>query len=200
MMMRDDTLVTETAMKATADRLARHGADELVKNLMQTEAPQLGPFVRQYGDAVAGRLVLSGAPRPLVMEVHRELLVACTLVYLAVRQGTYEIWEGTALGGHLSELMSGLDAAPSQAAPPALPPCSVVLLEAPTGTRTALVTVLRRATGQTAHAARQILRQVPLVVAENIPSEAAEQLRQELEDAGGRATVVAVPDAQTQEP
>jgi ribosomal protein L7/L12 len=134
------------------------------------------------------------------LEIHRELLVACTMVYLAVRQGSYEIWEGTALGDRLSALLSGLDAAPSQAAPPALPPCSVVLLEAPTGTRTALVTVLRHATGQTARAVRQFLRQVPLVVAENIPGEAAEQLRQELEDAGGRATVVPVPDAQTQEP
>jgi len=199
-MMRDDTLVSESAMKATADRLAWHGADELVKNLMESEARQLGPFVRQYADAIAGRLVLSGAPRPLVMEVHRELLVACTMVYLAVRQGSYQIWEDTALGGRLSALLSGLDAAPSQAAPPAMPPCSVVLLEAPPGIRTALVTVLRRATGQTAHAVRQMLRQVPLVVTENIPSEAAEQLCQDLEKAGGRATVVPVPNAQTQEP
>ena len=198
-MMRDDTLVSESAMKATADRLARHGADELVKNLMESESQELGPFIRQYSDAVAGRLVLSGAPRQLVMEVHRELLVACTMVYLAVRQGSYEIWEGTALDGRLRALLSGLDAASNPATPPAMPPCSVVLLEALPGSRAALVTVLRRATGQTAHAVRQMLRQVPLVVTENIPCEAAEQLRQDLEKAGGRATVVPVTDAQARE-
>jgi ribosomal protein L7/L12 len=199
-MMCDDTLVSESAMKATADRMARHGADELINNLLESEAAQLGPFVRQYADAVAGRLVLSGAPGPLVVDVHRELLVACTVVYLAVRQGSYEIWKETYLGDRLGALLSGLDATPSQAVPATMPPCSVVLLEAPPGTRTALVTVLRRATGQTAHAVRQMLRQVPLVVTENIPGEAAEQLRQELEEAGGRATVVPVSDAQTQEP
>src|SRR5262245_43310770 len=75
----------------------------MMATIVQAE-PILGNVLQATAAQVAGKLALSGAPHPVVAGVHNDMLSTLALVYLAVRKGSYEIWEGTALGERLQHL------------------------------------------------------------------------------------------------
>ena len=200
--MRDDTLVSEQALQVAIDDLGRRGAEALVEDLMQSE-PRLGGFLTQSATLVAGRLALSGAPQPVIEGVYGDLLGACAFVYRALRHGSYEIWQGTALGERLQVLDAAAVSEPAEdtagaqeeVADAALEPHAVVLLGVRTGRKTELVGAVRRLTGWTLREVRQLLEHTPVTLFEDVPADVAATIQAELEQSGGRALVTPVPPA-----
>lgn len=105
-MERDDTLVSKETLETTFGRFSDEGLESMLGALTAAE-PHLGTFLTENAARVAGKLALCGAPRSIVRGVHQDLPASAVLVYLAVRQGTYQIWEDTALAGHFLPLEGG---------------------------------------------------------------------------------------------
>jgi hypothetical protein len=191
--LRDDTLVSENALHSAIDRMGQHGLEATLQALGQAE-PGLGHFLTENAARVAGKLALSGAPQSVVTGVHGDLLSACALVYLAVRRGSYEIWEGTALGDRLRDLEVDT---PSEADNPEgdEPAQQVLLLGIAPRCKTRVLSLVRQRTGQSARDVRQLLGQVPLVLLSAVPRVIAEAVRDELTQAGGQVTLRPMPPA-----
>jgi ribosomal protein L7/L12 len=199
--MRDDTLVSKQSLDTTLNQLGEHGSDSFVNTLLEAE-PDLGGFLTHNATLVAGKLALAGAPQPVIEGVHSDLLAACALVYWAVRQGSYEIWHGTALGDRLLALQPTPETtSPEQAAGVAQDEeepeeCDapgrhiVVLLEVTAGRKTELIRTLNKLTGQTVRQVRQLLNHTPVALFRDITHEVALDLQAQLEQAGGRAVVL----------
>jgi ribosomal protein L7/L12 len=203
--MRDDTLVSEQVLKVALDDAGRCGPEAVLEDLIQSE-PHLGSYLQQNATLVAGKLALSGAPQPVIEGVHTNLLSACALVYRALRQGTYEIWQNTALGERLKLLdpASGETRTEDRAGPQQQPdsstiaePRTIVLLGVKTGHKTQLSRAVSRLTGWTLRQVRQLLEQTPVTLFENVPAEVAASIQTQLEQSGGRAVVTPVPPAPT---
>ncbi|MCI0458972.1 MAG: hypothetical protein L0Z62_18595 [Gemmataceae bacterium] len=115
--MRDDTLVSEQALEVAYSELHEHGSEALWGRLLEAE-PHLGNYLKHNATLVAGRLALSGAPQPVIEGVHNDLVATCAFVYLALRQGSYEIWQGTALGERLRALQREPEETPAETLEP----------------------------------------------------------------------------------
>jgi len=100
---RDDTLVSKEMLETTFSRFSDEGLEVMLAALTAAE-PYLGTFLTENAVRVAGKLALCGAPRSVVRGIHQDLLAFAVLVYLAVREGTYQIWKDTALAGYFLPL------------------------------------------------------------------------------------------------
>ncbi len=191
--MRDDTLVSASALQAAFEAIGQNGSDALMEALAAAE-PHLGTFLQEKAARVAGKLALSGAPQPIVAGLHGELLAACAIVYVAVRRGTYEIWEGTALDQRLRDLE--VTTAAEEAAPPADADGAlqeIVLLGIAPRCKRRVAEALRRFGGYTARQVRQLFGQLPAVLYTEVPSPVAAALQSELEEAGGVVSIQPMP-------
>jgi ribosomal protein L7/L12 len=199
--MRDDTLVSKQSLETTLGQLGENGSDSFLSTLMEAE-PGLGGFLTHNATLVAGKLALTGAPQEVIQGVHSDLLAACAVVYWAVRQGSYEIWEGTALGDRLRALQPAQQTAAAGTAVDDTEQAEgaadsesagehvVVLLGTTAGRKRELVRALRQLTGQPLRQVRRLLEQTPVAVFRGLAEQAAVELQAQLEQAGGRAVVL----------
>jgi ribosomal protein L7/L12 len=192
---RDDTLVSPQALQAAIDHMGQHGFEAILQSLGQAE-PYLGHFLTENATRVAGKLALAGAPHEVVTGVHADLLSACALVYVAVRRGSYEIWQGTALGDRLQDLEVATPTEEGQTAAgaePEGPLQQVLLLGIAPRHKTQVLSLVRQLTGQPAREVRRLLEQVPVVLLSAVPPVIADAVRDELVQAGGRVALCPVP-------
>jgi ribosomal protein L7/L12 len=202
--MSDDTLVSQQALRAAIDHMGEHGSDAVLQALQQAE-PCLSYYLTESAARVVGKLALSGAPHEVVTGVHGDLLWTCALVYLAVRRGSYEIWQDTALGERLRVLDPAAVSEPAGdtaasleeevAAAAALEPHAVVLLGVRTGRKTELAGAVRRLTGWTLRQVRELLEHTPVTLFEDVRADVAATIQAELEHSGGRTLVTPPPPA-----
>ncbi len=192
--MHDDMLVTETALQAAIDQMNQQGMDAVIQKLLQVE-PTLGATLTHNATLIAGKLALCGAPEPVVSGVHADLLASCVMVYLAVRRGSYEIWQDTAVGDRLLDLEVGTSE--EKGSPPAAREAEtrrqVLLLGIAPGRRTGLISLLRQLTGRSQRQVRQLLDELPLVLYPDVPAAMAAVLEEQLEHAGALVAVRPLP-------
>jgi ribosomal protein L7/L12 len=195
--MRDDTIVSETALKTAVEEVGKNGPDTMMATIVQAE-PILGNFLQATAAQVAGKLALSGAPHPVIAGVHNDMLWACSLVYLALRKGSYEIWEGTALGERLQQLevtaQEGGDDTDTE------PRQQVLLLGIAARSKTRVMHCVSSLTGRPLREVRKLLEQAPVVIFADVPAPFAAVIQAQLEQIGGRIVVQPVPPVSEADP
>jgi hypothetical protein len=99
----DGMLVDPTHITTAFQDVSNRGGDETLAELATTE-PALAALIAQHLAAVAGKLALSGAPNPVVMGLHADVLAAVLTSVQALRRGHYQLWRDTMTGTRLALL------------------------------------------------------------------------------------------------
>jgi hypothetical protein len=107
----DGMLIEPEYLIRSSKDIATRGCAEVLTEIGQTE-PALASFIHESLASIAGKLVLSGAPTPLVQGSHEDVLAVVLTCIQALRRGHYELWKNTLTGSRLAQLDAQFQAKP----------------------------------------------------------------------------------------
>jgi hypothetical protein len=102
--MKPDSMIVEPEHIHTAGKqLAEKGTESSMQELAGAE-PALASFIGHMLSSLAGDLALSGAPTPVVHQVHEKAMDVVLIARKAFRLGQYQLWKDTLPGTPLGRL------------------------------------------------------------------------------------------------
>jgi hypothetical protein len=102
--MKPDGMIVEPEYLAHArGEVARSGAGAALNTLAESE-PAMAAFVHESLAAIAGKLVLTGAPSQVVQGSHEDVLAVLLTCVQALRRGHYEIWKDSMVGTRMAQI------------------------------------------------------------------------------------------------
>jgi hypothetical protein len=91
--MKPDGMIVEPEYLARAhEEIVRAGANAALKELNQSE-PAMAVFLHDALASIVGKLVLTGAPAPVVRCAHNDMLSVVLTCVRGLRRGHYELWK-----------------------------------------------------------------------------------------------------------
>lgn len=102
--MKPDSMLVETDYLVGArQQVANSGVVESLNSIGESE-PAMATFIHESLAAIAGKLVLTGAPTQVVQGSHEDMLTVILTCVQALRRGHYEMWKDSMVGTCMAKL------------------------------------------------------------------------------------------------
>jgi hypothetical protein len=106
----DAMLINPEFIVEAQQRVAGRGTGKSLESFAKLE-PALAAYIYEATAAIAGKMVLAGAPSEVVQGSHEDMLAVILTCIQAVRLGHYALWKDTVIGSRLAQLDASLQAA-----------------------------------------------------------------------------------------
>lgn len=110
--MKPDSMIVEPDYLVHARQEVAHSGVGESLNVIGLLEPAMASFIHESLAAIAGKLVLTGAPTQVVQGLYEDMLTVVLTCVQAIRRGHYEIWKDSMVGTRMATLDTALQPKP----------------------------------------------------------------------------------------